>query len=255
MARQLQERRAGRPTLQSNVEYGTALARTTYGVIGVKVWIYKGDIERGEKINHRVTSAAGTATAVARRLRRGGGRRCGGRGRGGPGGGGGAAPSASRLREPGRCVMAYMPKRIKRRRVFRGKIKGLATRGNRSLETGLQSLTPGGSPGASLRPCIANRATQGAAKIWIRALRQADSPSPPRPGWAVTSTGPRSSSAPSSSARQRHRGQSQARLQAHCSQDARQGADGEARADDLIAGELAAKIEDIRAKTDANSPT
>ena len=61
MARQLQEREGRVPlsTLQSNVEYGTALARTTYGVIGVKVWIYKGDIERGEKINYRVTSAAG----------------------------------------------------------------------------------------------------------------------------------------------------------------------------------------------------
>jgi small subunit ribosomal protein S3 len=26
------------------VEYGTAEAVTTYGVIGVKVWIYKGDV-------------------------------------------------------------------------------------------------------------------------------------------------------------------------------------------------------------------
>ena len=101
MARQLQEREGRVPlsTLQSNVEYGTALARTTYGVIGVKVWIYKGDIERGEKINYRVTSAAGGRydRGAPGGPRRGGGRRRGGRGRGGPGGGpgggGGAAPS------------------------------------------------------------------------------------------------------------------------------------------------------------------
>lgn len=31
-------------TLRADVEYGTAEARTTYGVIGVKVWIFKGEI-------------------------------------------------------------------------------------------------------------------------------------------------------------------------------------------------------------------
>jgi small subunit ribosomal protein S3 len=29
-------------TLQANVDYGTASAFTTYGAIGVKVWIYRG---------------------------------------------------------------------------------------------------------------------------------------------------------------------------------------------------------------------
>lgn len=31
-------------TLRADIDYGTAEAETTYGVIGVKVWIYKGDI-------------------------------------------------------------------------------------------------------------------------------------------------------------------------------------------------------------------
>ena len=31
-------------TLRANVDYGTASAHTTFGVIGVKVWIYKGEI-------------------------------------------------------------------------------------------------------------------------------------------------------------------------------------------------------------------
>lgn len=31
-------------TLRANIDYGVARANTTYGVIGVKVWIYKGEI-------------------------------------------------------------------------------------------------------------------------------------------------------------------------------------------------------------------
>lgn len=30
-------------TIRADIDYATALARTTYGVIGVKVWIYKGE--------------------------------------------------------------------------------------------------------------------------------------------------------------------------------------------------------------------
>jgi len=36
-------------TLRANIEYGTSEASTTYGIIGVKVWVYKGDmLARGE---------------------------------------------------------------------------------------------------------------------------------------------------------------------------------------------------------------
>jgi small subunit ribosomal protein S3 len=31
-------------TLRADIDYGFAEARTTYGAIGIKVWIYKGDI-------------------------------------------------------------------------------------------------------------------------------------------------------------------------------------------------------------------
>jgi small subunit ribosomal protein S3 len=37
-------------TLRADIDYGTARANTTYGVIGVKVWIYRGDILPGDKI-------------------------------------------------------------------------------------------------------------------------------------------------------------------------------------------------------------
>lgn len=36
-------------TLRAQVDYGTALARTTYGVIGVQVWIFRGELEPGER--------------------------------------------------------------------------------------------------------------------------------------------------------------------------------------------------------------
>jgi small subunit ribosomal protein S3 len=31
-------------TLRADIDYGTALARTTYGIIGVRVWIFKGEV-------------------------------------------------------------------------------------------------------------------------------------------------------------------------------------------------------------------
>jgi len=40
----LREGRVPLHTLRADIDYGFAQARTTYGIIGVKVWIYKGDI-------------------------------------------------------------------------------------------------------------------------------------------------------------------------------------------------------------------
>jgi small subunit ribosomal protein S3 len=37
-------------TLRADVDYGTALARTTYGIIGVKCWLYRGDIVPGQEV-------------------------------------------------------------------------------------------------------------------------------------------------------------------------------------------------------------
>lgn len=30
-------------TLRADIDYGTAEAKTTYGIIGIKVWVYKGE--------------------------------------------------------------------------------------------------------------------------------------------------------------------------------------------------------------------
>jgi small subunit ribosomal protein S3 len=37
-------------TLRAIIDYGTAEAKTTYGIIGLKVWVYKGETENNEKI-------------------------------------------------------------------------------------------------------------------------------------------------------------------------------------------------------------
>ena len=31
-------------TLRADIDYGTAEAKTTYGIIGIKVWVYKGEV-------------------------------------------------------------------------------------------------------------------------------------------------------------------------------------------------------------------
>ena len=41
-----QEGRLPLHTLKAEIDYGFAVARTTYGVVGCKVWIYKGDLLR-----------------------------------------------------------------------------------------------------------------------------------------------------------------------------------------------------------------
>jgi len=40
----MSEGRVPRNTLRADIDYGTAQALTTYGQIGIKVWIYKGDV-------------------------------------------------------------------------------------------------------------------------------------------------------------------------------------------------------------------
>ncbi len=40
--------RIPRHTLRADIDYSDMVARTTYGVIGIKVWIYKGEILPGE---------------------------------------------------------------------------------------------------------------------------------------------------------------------------------------------------------------
>lgn len=74
-------------TLRADIDYGLAEARTTYGVIGIKVWIYHGDVlpeRQGERVSQGV-SAPATARPEHGERRGGRGGERGDRGdRGGP---------------------------------------------------------------------------------------------------------------------------------------------------------------------------
>ena len=74
-------------TLRADVDYGNSEAQTTYGIIGVKVWVYKGDtLGRGEAPETTEKEAAGNEREDRR-----------GRRPGRPG----AAPGRGRRREAG----------------------------------------------------------------------------------------------------------------------------------------------------------
>jgi small subunit ribosomal protein S3 len=48
-----------RHTLRADIDYGTARANTTFGVIGVKVWVYHGEVMPGEEFHARYSVEAG----------------------------------------------------------------------------------------------------------------------------------------------------------------------------------------------------
>jgi len=88
---QYREGRVPLHTLRADIDYGFREAKTTYGRIGVKVWIYKGDIlpykiSSEEKITREAamavgeTSGQGGESAPRRLITAGGGRRMAGQG-------------------------------------------------------------------------------------------------------------------------------------------------------------------------------
>ena len=48
-----------RHTLRADIDYGTARANTTFGAIGVKVWVYHGEVMPGEEYHARYSIEAG----------------------------------------------------------------------------------------------------------------------------------------------------------------------------------------------------
>ena len=48
----VREGRVPLQTLRANIDYSYRIAQTTYGVLGVKVWLFKGEILPGTKMNH-----------------------------------------------------------------------------------------------------------------------------------------------------------------------------------------------------------
>ncbi|MGZ5129645.1 MAG: 30S ribosomal protein S3 [Caldimonas sp.] len=82
-------------TLKADIDYGFSEAKTTYGVIGVKCWVYRGDrLANGEAPNINTPAGAEDDRRSRRGPRPGGPGAPGGRARppGGPGGAGERAP-------------------------------------------------------------------------------------------------------------------------------------------------------------------
>jgi small subunit ribosomal protein S3 len=58
-------------TLRADIDYGVAEAETTYGIIGIKVWIFKGEVLEHDPMAHerRATEGAGDGQGAPRRER------------------------------------------------------------------------------------------------------------------------------------------------------------------------------------------
>src|SRR5689334_9891003 len=78
-------------TLRANIDYGIYEARTTFGRIGVKVWIYKGDVVQSRAEREAAEAALRQHRGNRPERRRGAGGGGGGRGRGERQGGGRSA--------------------------------------------------------------------------------------------------------------------------------------------------------------------
>jgi small subunit ribosomal protein S3 len=79
-------------TLRANIDYGLAEAHTTYGVIGIKVWVYHGDVLPERQRAEGLLSGAGSSATPAPMGGERGGRGPRGEGRGGPRGEGRGGP-------------------------------------------------------------------------------------------------------------------------------------------------------------------
>lgn len=53
----VREGRIPRHTLRADIDYGTAEANTTFGVIGIKVWIYLGEVLPGQEYHAKYVAA------------------------------------------------------------------------------------------------------------------------------------------------------------------------------------------------------
>ena len=134
-------------TLRADIDYGFAEARTTYGEIGVKVWLYKGE---------RLTPKIGREEEYRSR----------GRGRGGRTADGCGGSSRNRV------TLMLMPKKVKYRKQQRGRMRGLAWRGSdgRFGDYGLKALEPCWLTDRQIEAArvAMTRFIKRGGKIWIR---------------------------------------------------------------------------------------
>ena len=92
-------------TLRADIDYGFSEARTTYGVIGIKVWVFKGEVDA--RTTARTRAGAGTGAVEAPQQR----------------------PRARSRRQERRMLQ---PARRKYRKEQKGRNNGVATAATRS---------------------------------------------------------------------------------------------------------------------------
>ncbi len=114
-------------TLRADIDYGFAEANTTYGKVGVKVWIYKGEEPEGRQ---------------------------------------------SPRQEGRRQTVMLLPKRVKYRRVQRGRMTGKAMRGNKvnQGDYGLVALEPAWITSNQIEAArvAMTRYIKRGGKVWIK---------------------------------------------------------------------------------------
>ena len=120
-------------TLRADIDYGFAEAKTTYGIIGIKVWIFKGEVF-GDRVEEEVSRSASPL-----------------------------------VRGVKRC---YQPKRTKFRKQHKGRNRGLAQAGSKVSfgEFGLKATGRGRLTARQIeaaRRTITSTVKRG-GKLWIR---------------------------------------------------------------------------------------
>ena len=120
-------------TLRADIDYGLAVAKTTYGAIGIKCWIFKGDVS--DRDLHRGTLADRVQTG-----------------------------------EVGDEML--QPKKVKHRKLMKGRMKGKAHRGSSVAfgEYGLQATDRGRITARQIEAAriAMTRYVKRGGKIWIR---------------------------------------------------------------------------------------
>ena len=155
-------------TLKANIDYGTSEAHTTYGVIGIKVWVYKGDMlangelppETAARVKKNAVRAAPPRGDRPEGARTG---RPGGRGRG-P-----ARRTRLRLLKENNHA-ATLSQKVSQR--AKGRNTGLATRGTHVSfgEFGLKATGRGRLTARQIEAArrAINRHIKRGGRIWIR---------------------------------------------------------------------------------------
>ena len=143
-------------TLRADIDYGFAEANTTYGQIGVKVWLYKGE---------RLTPRTGREEEFGAS---GGGRDHRDRDRDrGPRRPGGDRPGAST-----RLNIMLMPKKVKYRKQQRGRMRGKAWRGSDVSfgDYGLKAMEPCWLTDRQIEAArvAMTRFVKRGGKVWVR---------------------------------------------------------------------------------------